>query len=359
MKFFVLGCLISSFVMSASESPSSRRSSKKMTSRSADKISNSANEHTQRSPKNRSELLKKVSDLSPETKNLKEKNPHVLPGMRGVVKSKSNPDQISGPLTLWSELDEALQVRKDSTLSPSPSPRSRLGSFSSPDAAGNSSSEQLLSPRNRALKSSEELTSPRSRVSSSHALVRVASLSACDQAIDGREQKKQLYRANLTSPEQRVFDAVGLKNLEFIKTQEHLLEVLSNLPQDEIKSRYMAYCRSTISLLGEKLENKRTALKNAGSVPYAESPRDDSQEAVTNLINAALKDDLSPRKIGLGRSPDDVRKQIQSSLVVARENRDRLIGAPRSPNNQSAGEQSLQRRSRAFSTSAASSSSNT
>lgn len=263
-------------------------------------------------PRDKVRLMRELSKQSQKKINIREQNPYVLPLASRLPRSKSNPEQVGGSIMLIDELSEA---RREAHGAPN---RVRRGSYLSVGMSSISTDLQEeddsycvpFSPR-------RDLPASPGRGFSPRALVRVASLSACEKAMDAvdeREKRKKEYRNQLNPLEQRIFDVVGLKNLEFIKTQPNLLQVLAGAQDDEIDSWYKAYLRSTILILQSA----------DGLHQY------DSSDQVIRVIRDAQQDDLSPRKDSANMLLEPIRDRIKLHLAAAKKEANFLIGEPRS-----------------------------
>lgn len=242
----------------------------------------------------------RLHEIGKKICNLRDQNPYSL-SLSSIPRSKSNPEQLGGPLLLSEEYAEALSV--------SESPRGPL------------------SPR---------------------ALVRVASLSSCQKVLSEKDQAKAEYIKKITPAETRIFDAVGSKDLEFIKTQPHLMEVLTHLSGEEIARWFRAYLRVVIPRLEKKcavLQEENAMLRKklallalhgqgehlsyaASSSCEAATLDGDTSAEIAALIEQEQKDDLSPRKISLYSSPAMLRESIHAHLQEARVECDHLTGTP-------------------------------
>lgn len=308
MKYLLILSLISSAVAfgSASNSPenllkASRSPSKKIASRSVDKGSDSPQNSPKNSPKDRRLLMKTVSSLSREQKDLHKVNPYALPPMNRE-KQKMRSRSFSG-----GESDSLSSLRSVSSV------------FEGP----------ILLPEERG-EAVGGIVSPRNNFPTSKrgTLGRVASLSNVDKTMalaSAREEQKQEYRNKLSPGEQRLFDVLGLGNLEFIKTQPHLFPILNDASDGQVRLSYDAYLRSTVTTLQTKLAAMQLLVDRTGSSPRNDSPRDDSPRSVAGLILDAQKDDLSPRK-GVYETHTAIQERIRLDLAAAEQDRDRLMG---------------------------------
>lgn len=294
MKYLLIVCFASSAILSGAANCSKKSLWHRHTAEDSSP-EYALNDLPKNSSKNRKRRSRKIV-------NPRKEQPKSIRAER-IVRSKSNPEQLNGPLMLLDEVAEAFQ----------PVRRRPLREGGAGSSRGSMGANVNLDEDPDLMTVGRGMLSPRS-------LVRVASLSNCDKAMSDREEKKLSYRAKLTPLEQRIFDAVGLKNLEFIKKQPGLLQVLDDAPGDEINSWYQAYLRSTVIILQEKLAGKRAVIKNLNPSSTITSPRDNSPDVIAELIAAERKDDLSPRNNVLG--------QIKIHLAQARKERDMLIGQP-------------------------------